>query len=340
MTGYIPGEQPAPGTKVIKLNTNENPYPPSPAAMEALRRFDGEHLRLYCDPMATAVRQAVGRALDVDPAWVLVGNGSDDLLSMIFKACCEPGRGVAYAMPSYVYFRTLARIQDAPFIEIPFDDDYKLPADELVKVNAPVTFVANPNSPSGTYTPVDVLDKMAGRLSGLLVVDEAYVDFARGNALELLKRHKNVVVLRTLSKGYSLAGLRVGFGIMRPEIVATLVKVKDHYNVSAVACAMAAAAIDDQAYFKASVEKVRAARQQLTDGLAKLGYRVWPSESNFVLAQVPGGSAEKVYLALKQQGILVRYFKEPRLENKLRITVGTQEQVGALLERMAAARRL
>ncbi len=336
MTGYIPGEQPAPGQKVIKLNTNENPYPPSPAAMEVLRHFDGEALRMYSDPMATPVRQAVGKVLGVDPSWVLAGNGSDDLLTMIFKACCEKGRGVAYAMPTYVYFRTLANVQDAPFTEIPFDDEYTLPVDALAKANAPVTFVANPNSPSGTCTPVAVLDDLASRLAGLLIVDEAYVDFAQASALDLVKRHKNVIVLRTLSKGYSLAGLRVGFGVMQPALVPTLVKVKDHYNVSSIACAVAAAAIADQAYLRQTVEKVKAARRQLTEGLRALDYRVWPSESNFVLAQVPGGAAQKVYLALKSQGILVRYFKEPRLEDKLRITVGTAEQVAALLAALGA----
>ena len=331
MIGYVPGEQPAPGARVIKLNTNENPYPPSPKAVEALRGLDQELLRRYPDPMSTLVRQAAAQVLDVPLDWVLVGNGSDDLLAMIFKACCQPGRPAVYPMPTYVYYRTLANIQDAPFIEVHFDDDYTLPVDELAGADGAVTFIANPNSPSGTLAPLEVLDELAGRLSGLLVIDEAYVDFVEESALPLVSRRPNVVILRTLSKGYSLAGLRVGFAVCQPGLIPNLVKVKDHYNLGAPACLAGAAALLDQPHMLANAARVKASRERLSNDLRGLGWRVWPSRANFILARPPAGDAERIYHGLKARGILVRYFNEPRLDDKLRITIGTDEQHAALL---------
>jgi len=336
MAGYVPGEQPGAGEKVIKLNTNENPYPPSPRAMEVLRSLDADLLRRYSDPLAGRVRRAAGRALHLPSEWVLVGNGSDDVLAMIFRACCAPGRPAVYPMPTYVYYRTLAEIQDAECVEPPFDDDYALPADALADADGAVTFVSNPNSPSATFAPVDVLDDLAGRLSGLLVIDEAYVDFADDCALRLVEKHANVIVLRTLSKGYSLAGLRLGFGIMPPALMPLLVKVKDHYNVDAVSAAVGAAALDDQEWMKANAARVKASRDRLADDLERLGFRVWPSQANFLLARPPDGQAERVYRDLKARGILVRYFKQPRLEDKLRITVGTDADNAALVEALEA----
>ena len=331
MTGYVPGEQPETGAKVIKLNTNENPYPPSPKAVAAMRRLDPDALRRYPDPMSQPVRGTVAKVLGVPAEWVLVGNGSDDLLSMIFKACCQPGRAAVYPMPTYVYYRTLAEVQNADCVEVPFDDDYNLPLAGLARANGAVTLIANPNSPSGTLVPLRLLDELAGRLTGLLVLDEAYIDFADETGLALVKTRPNVIVLRTLSKGYSLAGLRLGFGIMQPELIPNLVKVKDHYNVDAVACAVAAAAIEDQPHMRAGVEQVKAARARLTRDLAGLGFRVWPSQANFLLVRPPAGDAERIYQTLKAAGILVRYFKEPRLEDKLRITVGSDQQNEALV---------
>jgi histidinol-phosphate aminotransferase len=331
MTGYVPGEQPAPGERVIKLNTNENPYPPSPAAMAVLRELDPDRLRRYPDPVSTPVREAAARALGVPAEWVIVGNGSDDVLGMLFRACAGPGRPVAYAMPTYVYYRTLAAIVEAEVIEADFDEDYRLPADALADADAALTFVANPNSPSGTLTPTAELAALAERLTGLLIVDEAYTDFAEENALSLVADHPNVVILRTLSKGYSLAGLRVGFGIARPELLPHLVKVKDHYNLSAAACAVAAAALADQDHMLANAERVKASRARLAERLTRLGWRVWPSQANFLLARPPAGEAKEVYGRLKARGILVRYFDQPRLDDKLRITVGTEEENDSLI---------
>lgn len=332
MSGYVPGEQPPPDAKVIKLNTNENPYPPSPAALKVLQELGGDLLRRYPDPMVGAFRQEASQVLGVAPDWILAGNGSDDLLTMIIRACSEPGRGVVCPMPTYVLYRTLAQIQGAEFIEVPFHEDYSLPIEQLIEAQGAVTFVASPNSPSGTVASVELLDKLASQLSGVLVIDEAYVDFAESNALELVKQYDNVIILRTLSKGYSLAGLRLGFGVANPTLLEGLIKVKDSYNVDAVACAVGAAAIADQSHKTSNAQKIKASRTQMASELKQLGFDVFPSQANFLLVRSTSGNGEYLYEMLKQRGILVRYFKQPRLDDKLRITVGTPEQNAALIK--------
>ena len=331
MSGYVPGEQPGPGEKVIKLNTNENPYPPSPAALEALRAVEMDLLRRYPHPMAARFRETAAGVLGVEPEWILAGNGSDDLLTMICRACLEPGRNAACPVPTYVLYETLTAIQDAEVVEVPSNEDYDLPVDGLLAAAAAVTFIASPNSPSGTMAPRGDLERLADGLDGVLVIDEAYVDFADSNALDLVRAFDNVIVLRTLSKSYSQAGLRLGFGIAQPPLLDGLIKVKDSYNVDAVACAVGAAAMQDQAHMLANAAKVRASRAEITAGLEAMGFRVWPSQANFLLTRPPAGDAERLYETLKAAGILVRYFKQPRLDDKLRITVGTDEQNAALL---------
>jgi histidinol-phosphate aminotransferase len=335
MEAYVPGEQPPPGTRVIKLNTNENPYPPSPAAMEALRGIEPELLRRYPDPFSRKVCRNVSRVFGVPEDWVLVGNGSDEIMSMIIRACSGPQRRVAYPMPTYVLYRTLAQMQEADYVEIPFDDEYNLPLSNLIETNAAVTLIASPNSPSGTLAPISHLKELAMNLQGVLVVDEAYTDFADGNALELVKAHDNVIVLRTLSKGYSLAGLRLGFGIANPDLLKGLFKIKDSYNVDAISCIVGAAAIEDQQHKKMNAEKVKKSRVKLSSDLAHLGFQIWPSQSNFLLVRPPEGNAERLYLLLKGRGILVRYFKQPRLDDKLRISVGTEEQNTILIDALS-----
>jgi histidinol-phosphate aminotransferase len=332
MSGYVPGEQPLAGTQVIKLNTNENPYPPSPEALKVLRELEGELLRRYPDPMATAFRAAASQVLGVPADWILVGNGSDDLLTMIIRACSEPGQRVVYPMPTYVLYRTLTQIQGADFVEVPYQENYTLPVEPLIETQGAVTFVASPNSPSGTVASVEELEKLATHLSGVLVIDEAYVDFAETDALEVVKKYDNVIILRTLSKGYSLAGLRLGFGVANPALLEGLIKVKDSYNVDAVACAVGAAAIADQDHKNTNANMIKVSRAQMADELQKLGFHVLPSQANFLLAQSPRGNAEYLYKGLKEQGILVRYFNQPRLTDKLRITVGTPEQNDMLIK--------
>lgn len=331
MTGYIPGEQPKPGTPIIKLNTNENPYPPSPAAMAVLQQFEGEWLRRYPHPYANDFRQAISEVLEVPLDWIMVGNGSDEILSVIVRACTEPGRKIAYPTPTYVLYKTLAEMQPAEVVEIPYPADYSLPIAELVAANPAVIFLASPNSPSGHVIDNEALRSLAAQVSGVVVVDEAYVDFADATALPLVQEFDNIIVSRTLSKGYSLAGLRLGFGIAQPSLLSGLFKVKDSYNIDAIASLMGAAAMRDQAYKNECVAKVRTARTQLLADLKQLGFAVNESQTNFLLAQPPNANAEALYLALKEQGILVRYFKQAGLSDKLRITVGTDEQNQTLI---------
>jgi len=243
-------------------------------------------------------------------------------------------------MPTYVLYRTLAAIQPADVIEIPYEQkgtDWLLPVEQLLSAAAAVTLIATPNSPTGHLVPIADLRRLAARLSGVLVIDEAYVDFAGAGAdvasLALVREFENVIVLRTLSKGYGLAGLRLGFGIAQPGLLAGLLKVKDSYNVDAIALTLGEAAIADQAYKNNCVQKVVAARDQLTDDLHKLGFKVWPSQTNFLLVQPPAAAdfgrsqyAQVLQQGLKERQIMIRYFNEPGLDDKLRITVGTPEQ--------------
>lgn len=336
-TGYIPGEQPKPGTKVIKLNTNENPYPPSPLAMKVLHNLDSEWLRRYPDPYAKEFCGAISEVLEVPNDWIIVSNGSDELLNVIIRACAEgKERPVVYPMPTYILYRTLAALQPAKAVEIAYLKNFQLPIDELVTAQGAVTFIASPNSPSGHVVPLDDLRELAQRVSGVLVIDEAYVDFAEYSALPLVQELDNVIILRTLSKGYSLAGLRLGFGIANPKLLSGFFKVKDSYNIDAIATLVGAAAIRDQSYKNDCVEKIKKSRTKLTIDLKNSGFTVLNSDGNFVLATPPQRNAEDLFLQLKAQGILVRYFKQPGLEDKLRITVGTEEQNQTLLQTLQA----
>ena len=332
LRAYVPGRQPPLGARMIKLNTNENPYPPSPKALAALRGLDPDELRRYPHPLGDEFRGAAASVVGVDPTWVLAGNGSDDLLTILVRATAGPGRPVVYPTPTYVLYRTLANIQDAPVVEVPFTDDFALPVERLVDARGAVTFVANPNSPSGTATSPQRLGELAAALDGLLVVDEAYAAFADQDALALLDAHRNVVLLRTLSKSHALAGLRLGFAIAHPAVLEGLVKVKDSYNVDAVAARVGAAAILDTAHTARIVTRIQGNRTRLAAGLQRLGCRVWPSQANFVLVRPPGGDAARVYRELEQRGILVRYFDEPALAEMLRITVGTRLEQDTLME--------
>lgn len=333
MTGYLPGEQPPPGTPIIKLNTNENPYPPSPDAIAILRNLDSEWLRRYPDPYAKEFCQAVSDALGIPTDWIIVSNGSDELLNVIVRATAEGcDRTCVYPMPTYVLYRTLAAMQPAQTIEIPYPANFTLPIDALVAANGAVTFIASPNSPSGHSVPLADLRSLAKLISGIVVIDEAYVDFAEYSALPLVHEFENVIILRTLSKGYSLAGLRMGFGIAHPNLLAGLFKVKDSYNIDAIATLVGSAAMRDQAYKNACAEKVKVSRANLMIDLKNLGFTVFPSQGNFMLAIPPKVDAKQLYLDLKTRGILVRYFQQPGLDDKLRITVGTDEQNQTLLE--------
>jgi histidinol-phosphate aminotransferase len=327
--GYTPGFQPK-AAEVVKLNTNENPYPPSPLVMKTLAQIKPEQLRRYPDPLGNAFREAAAELNGVQPENIMCCNGGDDLLSIAIRAFCDEGRPLAYPMPTYSLYPVLARLQNCEAIEIPFGEKFDLPTG-LATTGAALTIVCNPNAPTGSFVPVEDLAALAGKLTGVLLIDEAYVDFAEQNCIPLTKDLDNVIVLRSLSKGYSLAGLRFGYAIAQKDLIDGLVKVKDSYNVDAVAIALATAAIKDRAYFRANVEKVKCDRRVLTEQLRALGFAVADSSTNFVFAQVRKGSAARIHEQLAQRYIFVRYWNAPGIQDKLRISVGTKEQNGRLI---------
>ncbi|MBM4020083.1 MAG: aminotransferase class I/II-fold pyridoxal phosphate-dependent enzyme, partial [Planctomycetes bacterium] len=252
MAGYVPGEQPAEGDRAVKLNTNENPYPPSPRVMEALR-VPADRLRRYPDPLANKVRDIVAGMFGLRRENVLCGNGSDELLTLIVRACVGEGEAIAYPTPTYSLYPVLAAVQGARVLEAPTREDFSLPVEELERARARLMLLCNPNAPTGVFTPVEAIGRIAARFAGLVVVDEAYVDFASDHAMRLAAERPNVLVFRTLSKSYSLAGLRFGYAVGPPELIAGLEKVKDSYNVDAVSIALAAAALQDQPHMRANV---------------------------------------------------------------------------------------
>jgi histidinol-phosphate aminotransferase len=333
LDGYVPGEQPAPGARVVKLNTNENPYPPSPRVLEAIRAVPPHALQRYPQPMADEFRAAAARVLGIAAEAILAGNGSDDILTIATRTFLSPGDALAFPEPTYSLYPVLARLQDARVVTVPWGPGWALPVDALVATGARAIYLANPNAPSGTCVPVAAIESLAGAFDGVLLVDEAYVDFADEHCLELALRLPNVVVSRTMSKSYALAGVRFGFAVTRPEIVTQMAKVKDSYNCDALAIAAASAAIADQEYARTMWARIRAERDRLARDLESLGWRVAPSGANFVLATVPDGAASAAHTqaSLKARGVLVRFFDAPGLRDKLRITVGTPEDTDALL---------
>ena len=327
---YVPGEQPGPGRRVIKLNSNENPYPPSPRVLEAIAREATASVRLYPDPEARALRARAADVYGVPADHIMAGNGSDELIALLLRATIDPGARVAYPVPTYSYYDTLVAAQGGEAVRVPFPEDFSLPP-ALAAARARVTFLCNPNSPSGTLVPLERVEALARALPGLLVVDEAYVDFAREHALGLVGRLPNVLVLRTLSKSFSLAGLRVGLAFGHPDLLAGLRAVKDSYNLSRLSQAAGEAALGDLPWMEANLDRIKPTRARLAAELERLGFRVPASEANFVLARQPGVDLGPVARALAARDILVRHFAVPGLEDALRITVGTDAEVDALL---------
>jgi histidinol-phosphate aminotransferase len=332
MKGYVPGEQPSAAEKLIKLNTNENPYQCSPKVKAAIGRVVQSGLQKYPDPLATAFRIRAGELLDVDPHWILCGNGSDDILTIVTRAFVGTSDMVRFANPSYLLYRTLAEIQGAACDIINYNADWSLPG-EFAKPNdwIRLAFLANPNSPSGTMLPPETVAELARALPCPLLVDEAYVDFAGAHCLSLVAENEKIMVSRTLSKSYALAGLRFGYLVAQPHVIHQLRKVKDSYNCDALAIAGATAAIDDQEWLTETRGRIIATRQRMTSELAAIGFDAVESQANFVWCPHSTRPVEPVYQQLKQAGVLVRYMKYPDWGDGLRISVGTDEQVDACL---------
>jgi histidinol-phosphate aminotransferase len=342
MPGYTPGEQ---VNDFVKLNTNEGAYPPSPRVISALAAIADDTLRLYPDPTSARLREAAARRFGVSPDNVLAGNGSDDCLTILYRGFLEPGERIVCPWPTYGLYDTLAAIQGAELVRLPFREahrHYELPPD-LAKKRAKLIILANPNNPSATLVPVDQLRRLcdATAESAIVAVDEAYVDFALGagidaSMLPYLGEHPNLVVLRTFSKSYSLAGARLGLLFAAAPIIEALVKVKDSYNVNAITQALGVAALEDRAYHEECVRRTLDQRAHLEEGLGAMGLS-WPeSAANFLLVTI-GERAEEVYQALKRERLLVRWWRAPELKTKLRISVGNPEDNERLLAGLKAA---
>lgn len=341
LSAYQWGEQPE-TEEVLKLNTNENPFPPSPAVREALARFDVDRLRRYPPPLADGLRRRLAELHELDPAHIVVTNGGDEALRLALTTFVEPGAGFGMLEPSYSLYGVLAAIQGARIHQVPLDDSWDLPGDlgkQLNDAGASLTCIVNPHAPSGTLTNVERIGRLANELNGVLLVDEAYVDFVdpalRYDLVHLVNAFDNLLILRSFSKGYSLAGLRLGYLIGPPALIEPIRnKTRDSYNVGQIAQVLGEAAIADRAYAESTWQSVRAARRVLRDALLALGFGVGASQTNFLLAEVPLEfplSAQALYAALKSRGVLVRHFATPALEDKLRITVGTEAQNAHLL---------
>jgi len=348
MRGYAPGEQISGATK---LNTNECAFAPSPAVRRVLAGIADDSLRLYPDPVSRRLREAAATLYGVDPDQVMAGNGSDDCLTILYRAFLDPGDEVRVPWPTYGLYDTLTTLQGARFSSVPYRQvgrRWELP-DELGDPGAKMILVANPNNPSATLTPVADLRRLCDRAPGIVVVDEAYIDFAQGadsapgagpaaSMLPFLNAHANLVVLRTFSKSYSLAGARLGLLFAAAPVVTELGKVKDSYNVNVITQALGVAALEDRDHHRGVINQTLAQRARLEEALAALGFS-WPeSAANFLLCTPPaagdldaGARAESIYLALKQQGLLVRWWGTPELRSRLRITVGKSEDNDRLL---------
>ncbi len=339
LEGYTPGEQPK-QPDLIKLNTNENPYPPSPKVLAAVRREISSSLRLYPDPVALDLRKRAAALYNVGPENVMAGNGSDELLSILMRCYVGEGDSVAYPVPTYSLYETLVTIQSGESVTVPYADNFTIPA-PLYFQSSRVTILCNPNAPSGTLEPVSEIARLARSVAGLLVVDEAYMDFADSDesAIALVKRFPNLVVLRTFSKAYSLAGMRVGLAFGSEDIVGSLMKVKDSYNLCRLSLAAAVAALEDVEWMQRNVARIQRTRRTLVRGLRRLGFEVHASQANFVMARLGGDSIRWLHEGLRRKGILVRFFDTPELCNMMRVTVGKPREVQALLRETTALLR-
>ena len=337
LTPYVPGEQPK-LANLVKLNTNEHPYGPSPKAIEAIRAETSDALRLYPDPRADRLKAAIARQFAVEAREVFVGNGSDEVLAHAFMALLKHERPLRFPDISYSFYPVYCGLYGVAFETVPLDESLAIRSEDYLgdadRAAGGIVF-PNPNAPTGRVLPLaDVERIVAGNPQCVVVVDEAYVDFGGESAIPLVRRYPNLLVVQTLSKSRSLAGLRVGFAIGHPELIEALDRVKDSFNsypLDRLAIAGAVAAIDDTEYFERTRQAVIRTREQLASDLASLGFEVLPSAANFVFARHPDRDAGELAAELRQRSIIVRHFRQPRIEQFLRITVGTDEQCGLLV---------
>ena len=347
---YVPGEQPA-ETNVVKLNTNENPYPPSPLVQKALTGLSLQELRRYPDPEAGRLREALAESYGVEKERIFVGVGSDDVLSMAFLTFFHGKAPVLFPEITYSFYDVWASLYEIPFKKIPLTESFKLDAEAFMQTNGGVVF-PNPNAPTGVLESLDTVEKIAaGNPDVVVIVDEAYIDFGGESALPLLDRYENLLIVQTFSKSRALAGMRIGFAFGSKELIRALNDVKfsvNSYTMSRAAIEVGVASLADEAYFKESVEKIVATRERVKKELSALGFVFPDSAANFLFARYTGAadalrsvpaegtSARRLYEALKRDGVYVRYFASPKLADRLRISIGTDREMDVLLERLRA----
>ncbi|HYM97425.1 MAG TPA: histidinol-phosphate transaminase, partial [Candidatus Sulfotelmatobacter sp.] len=321
---YVPGEQPPDGEGWVKLNTNESPLPPSPRVIAAIKEAANDSLRLYPSPTAAPARNAIAARFGLEPSQVTVGNGGDELIEMCFRAFAGAGDRVAFPTPTYPLLDPLCRMHEAVASRHPTELAWELPA-SLSADPAPLKFIVNPNSPTGALFARAAVEAAVAASSGVVVIDEAYVDFAPSSCLDLLQSHDNLLLLRTFSKSYGLAGMRIGFALGSSDLIEALDSVKDSYNLDRLAIAAAVAAIEDQDHHLRLVGEVVRNRGELSAALAGMGFELVPSATNFVFVKPPKPAAG-VAAALRERKILVRHYDREPIAGWLRITIGTKEQ--------------
>jgi histidinol-phosphate aminotransferase len=331
MQGYVPGKQPGDGVRYIKLNTNENPYPPSPLVLAALREAINHDLRLYPDPLSLKLRESAARLHGCQADEVIAGNGSDDILTIIFRTFLDPGDTISTPAPSYSLYNVLSALQDASCVEVPMGPDYALPAGLHLHA-AKVTFIVNPNAPTGVLFPRDAICNFLARTQSIVVLDEAYADFAGETAIDLIHTFPNLIVVRTFSKSYALCGVRLGLGFAHRDIIAQMMKVKDAYNLDRLAIAAGCAALQDQDWLRETTAKIIRTRTHMLQALTEMGLQVPASRTNFVFPCIPDGRALEIFEALEKRHILVRYFNRAMTADSLRVTVGTDDEVALFLQ--------
>ncbi|MEA2108096.1 MAG: histidinol-phosphate transaminase [Pseudomonadota bacterium] len=332
MAGYTPGFQPPRGSRMIKLNTNENPYPPSPAVAAAIRKAaeNYERLRLYPDPVSSRLRQTAAEIYGVTAEQVMAGNGSDDLIRILLDTFVDPGEQVGFFDPSYSLYPVLTQIRGANSKAFAFDP--ATPESVVTTTGIKLFFLTSPHAPYGLGFSNHYIKTIADQLDGILVVDEAYADFAEESALSLLDKCPNLVVTRTFSKSYSLAAMRVGLAFAAPMLIAEMDKTRDSYNLDLLAQEAATAALLDQAYLEEIVARIKKMREEFNQQLTEKKFTSYPSRSNFIFTIPPAGyQAGDLYQYLQQHRILVRYFSTPPLDQGIRITIGTPEQMEQVL---------
>ena len=334
---YVPGEQPK-IQNLLKLNTNENSYPPSPKVVDAVSAVlanSAEILRLYPDPDATVLKQAIAKQQNVEANQIFVGNGSDEVLAHIYKAFFIQDEAILSPDISYSFYPVYSQFFEVKTQHVPLNDDFEIETNDYKQPNGGV-IIANPNAPTSIALGiVEIEEILKANPNRVVVIDEAYVDFGAESAVALVQQYENLVVCQTTSKSRSLAGLRVGFAIAQSHLIVALEAVKNSFNsypIDRFAIAAAVASFEDQAYFEAQCQNVILDREMLVADLVKLGFKVLPSKANFIFASLPTKDAAELATELREQGIIVRHFNKPRIDQFLRITVGTSEQNQRFIE--------